>query len=77
MKRVLLGIMAISAVSFATQGDTYLNARMGLGAKYDKISQEGTTILTDKTDGFGGELALEGYSLTGKILMVKIQFMRS
>lgn len=62
MKKVLLGLVALSAVSFA-QGDMYLNARVGgdFVPKYDKFSDEGTTILTDKTDGFGGEIALEGY----------------
>lgn len=67
MKKVLLGLVALSAVSFGAQGDTYLNARFGgdLGAKYSDHSYKGVTILTDKTDGFGGELALEGYkSLT-------------
>jgi len=70
MKKVLLGLMALSAlsaVSFAAQGDTYLNARFGgdFGAKYDDYSNGGVTWLGDKTDGFGGELALEGYkSLT-------------
>lgn len=67
MKKVILGLVALSAISFAAQGDTYLNARFGgdLGAKYDSISAGNLTILNDKTDGFGGELALEGYkSLT-------------
>ncbi|MCS5422729.1 MULTISPECIES: outer membrane beta-barrel protein [Psychrilyobacter] len=67
MKKVLLGLAALSAVSFAAQEDTYLNARFGgdLGASYTKYESEGTTILNDETDGFGGELALEGYkSLT-------------
>lgn len=73
MKKVLFGLVALSAVSLA-QGDMYLNARLGvdLGAKYDDVSSngvrminDGDTILNDKTDGFGGELALEGYkSLT-------------
>ncbi|OQY42482.1 MAG: hypothetical protein B6227_02000 [Fusobacteriia bacterium 4572_74] len=60
MKKILLGLVALSAVSFAAQGDMYLNTRIGmdLGAKYDKISEGG---LTDKTDGLGGEIALEGY----------------
>ena len=55
-------------VSFA-QSDMYLNVRIGgdFGATYTKIkdSDTGNTLLNDKTDGFGGELALEGYkSLT-------------
>jgi opacity protein-like surface antigen len=67
MKKVLLGLVALSAVSFAAQGDMFLNARVGmdLGAKYDDVSVEGYDILNDQTDGFGGEIALEGYkSLT-------------
>lgn len=66
MKKVLLGLVALSAVSFA-QSDTYLNVRFGgdFGASYDKVDDEGRTVLSDDTDGFGGELALEGYkSLT-------------
>lgn len=67
MRKVLLGLVALSAVSFA-QSDMYLNVRIGgdFGASYDKIKDEdGVTVLSDKTDGFGGELALEGYkSLT-------------
>ena len=61
MKKVLLGLVALSAVSFAVQGDTYLNARFGgdLGASYTEYKD--TPPLSDKTDGFGGELALEGY----------------
>ena len=63
MKKVLLGLVALSAVSFAAQGDTYLNARFGgdLGASYTKHKIEDTNVLSNKTDGFGGELALEGY----------------
>ncbi len=67
MKRILLGLAALSAVSFAAQGDTYLNARFGgdLGASYTGYEYQGIDILSDGTDGFGGELALEGYkSLT-------------
>lgn len=67
MKKVLLGLVALSAVSFAVQGDTYLNARFGgdLGASYTGYEYSGVDILSDETDGFGGELALEGYkSLT-------------
>ncbi|WP_028856500.1 OmpW family outer membrane protein [Psychrilyobacter atlanticus] len=63
MKKVLLGLAALSAVSFAAQGDTYLNARFGgdLGASYTGYKEEGMDFLNDETDGFGGELALEGY----------------
>lgn len=63
MKKVLLGLVALSAVSFAVQGDTYLNARFGgdLGASYTGYEYSGVDILSDSTDGFGGELALEGY----------------
>lgn len=63
MKKVLLGLLALSVVSFAAQGDIFLNARVGmdLGAKYDDISYFNETVLSDKTDEFGGEIALEGY----------------
>lgn len=63
MKKILLGLAALSAVSFAAQGDTYLNVRFGgdLGASYTGYEYNGMDILSDKTDGFGGELALEGY----------------
>ena len=63
MKKVLLGLAALSTVSFAAQGDTYLNARFGgdLGASYTGYELNGMDILSDETDGFGGELALEGY----------------
>ncbi|UUV19701.1 porin family protein [Fusobacteria bacterium ZRK30] len=63
MKKVLLGLVALSAVSFAAQGDTYLNARFGgdLGASYTGHELNGVDLLNEDTDGFGGELALEGY----------------
>ena len=63
MKKVLLGLVALSAVSFAAQGDTYLNARLGgdLGASYTGHELNGVDLLNEDTDGFGGELALEGY----------------
>ena len=67
MKKVLLGLVALSAVSMAATGDSYLNVIVGgdLGATYSDYENDGTTILDDKTDGFGGELALEGHrSLT-------------
>jgi len=67
MKKILLGLVALSAVSFAAQGDTYLNARFGgdLGAEYTKISIKDdlgdVPALTNETKGFGGEIAIEGY----------------
>jgi len=63
MKKVLLGLVALSTVSFAAQGDMYLNARVGgdLGATYTKYVDKGEEILSDETDKFGGELGLEGY----------------
>ena len=71
MKKLLLILAALSAISCARTGvrlnDVYINSRVGgdIGAKYEKSKESGVTYLDDKTDGFGGELALEGYkSLT-------------
>ncbi|UUV17549.1 porin family protein [Fusobacteria bacterium ZRK30] len=67
MKKVLLGLVALSALSFGAKGDTYLNARFGgdLGAEYTKIytkdNGEDVPILNNETKGFGGEIAIEGY----------------
>ena len=67
MKKILLGLAALSAVSFGAQGDTYLNARFGgdLGAEYTKISVKDdisdVPVLSNETKGFGGEIAIEGY----------------
>jgi hypothetical protein len=44
------------------QSDMYLNVRVGgdIMAKYDKVYQD---YFDDSTDGFGGEVALEGYKM--------------
>ncbi|WP_163468955.1 outer membrane beta-barrel protein [Fusobacterium sp. IOR10] len=44
------------------QSDMYLNVRVGgdIMAKYDKVYQG---YFDDSTDGFGGEVALEGYKM--------------
>ena len=67
MKKILLILAALSATSCAGIGvhssKVYFNPKFGadLGAKYEKCEENGITYLEDKTDGFGGELALEGY----------------
>lgn len=63
MKKILLGLVALSAASFAAQGDSYLNVRFGgdLGARYTEYEYEKTSVFSGETDEFGGELALEGY----------------
>ena len=67
MKKILLGLVALSAVSFGAQGDTYLNVRFGgdLGAEYTKsfiqVEDEDYPALNNETKGFGGEIAIEGY----------------
>lgn len=63
MKKVLLGLFALSAVSFAAKGDLYLEPRMGMdiGAKYEGYNYGGVDLLSEDTDGFGGEIALEFY----------------
>ncbi len=63
MKKVLLGLFALSAVSFAAKGDLYFEPRMGMdmGAKYEGYSYGGVDLLSEDTRGFGGEIALEFY----------------
>ncbi|MFK4784641.1 outer membrane beta-barrel protein [Fusobacterium sp. MFO224] len=63
MKKVLIGLLALSAISFAAQENTYLNVRVGgdLGAEYTKIYSGDVPILNNETKDFGGEIALEGY----------------
>ncbi len=58
MKKVLLGLLAISAVSFAAKGDISIVPKygVGLGAAYDDAPQ-----VSEETDGIGMSLALEGY----------------
>ena len=57
----IMPMAEVAPVMAVTQSDMYLNARFGidLGAKYDKIED----VLDDSTDGFGGEVALEGYKV--------------
>jgi outer membrane protein W len=58
--------MAETEVVAVAQSDMYLNLSVGgdLGATYGKLADD---VLTDKTDGFGGEIALEAYkSLTNE-----------
>ena len=58
-------IMPVAEMSTETmavaQSDMYLNVRVGgdIMAKYDKF----TPNFDDSTDGFGGEVALEGYKM--------------
>ncbi|MDP0493050.1 MAG: outer membrane beta-barrel protein [Fusobacterium sp. JB021] len=64
MKKILLGLVTISAISFATsQDNTYLNVRVGgdLGGEYTKIFIEDVPILNNETKDLGGEIAIEGY----------------
>ena len=62
MKKILLGLLAISAVSFAQKGDISIVPEYGIGfgAKYDDAPN-----VTDSTDGIGMSLSLESfYSLS-------------
>ena len=61
MKKILLGLLALSAVSMAATGDSAVNARLGfdMGTKYGDYTSEGFTLLSDKGEGFGGEVAVE------------------
>ena len=57
----IMPVAEIAPVMETAQSDMYLNARFGgdIMAKYDEIDG----ILDDSTDGFGGEVALEGYKM--------------
>ena len=56
----IMPVAEMAPVMTVAHSDMYLNARFGgdFGANYDSIS---AAHLTDSTDGFGGEVALEGY----------------
>jgi len=64
MNKILLGLIALSTLSFGAQGDKYLNTKLGgdLVAKYNRITinddNSEVPILDSETSGFGGEITL-------------------
>jgi len=64
-KLFLLVLIVLSTVSFA-ESDFYINTKVGgdIISGYKKIyDDDGNTFLSDKTKGFGGEVAVEGYKI--------------
>lgn len=67
MNKILLGIVALSTLSFGAQGDKYLNTKLGgdLVAKYNRITinddNREVPILDSEANGLGGEIAFEAY----------------
>lgn len=66
MKKFFLFVLIVlSTISFA-ESDFYINTKIGgdIISGYKKIYDDnGTTLLNNKTTGFGGEVAVEGYKI--------------
>ena len=61
MKKVLLGLLATSALAMAqTEGtNLYLKVGADIWQKYETISTEGETVTSNKADSLGYELGME------------------
>lgn len=60
MKKVLLGLAALSCVSLAAEGtNVYLKAGADVFQKFDEVKYEGEKLNKDKGDDFGYELTVE------------------
>ncbi len=60
MKKILLGLAALSCVSLAAEGtNVYLKAGADMLQRFDKVKVEGEKINKDKGDDFGYELTVE------------------
>jgi hypothetical protein len=58
MKKIILGLLALSTASFAATGDISIVPRVGIGVtgQYDDAPQ-----VSQDTDGIGVDIALEGF----------------
>ena len=60
MKRILLGLTALSCVALAGEGtNLYLSAGIDISGKFDETKPEGTKINGDKSDESGFEITTE------------------
>ena len=60
MKKVLLGLAALSCVSLAAEGtNVYLKAGADMFQRFDKVKYDGEKLNKDKGDDFGYELTVE------------------
>ena len=59
MKKVLLGLFALSTVAMAAETNLYLRAGADLYGKYDVISVEGYDVSDEDLDEFSYEFAIE------------------
>lgn len=60
MKKILLGLAALSCVSLAAEGtNVYLKAGADMLQRFDKVKVEGEKVNKDKGDDFGYELTVE------------------
>lgn len=60
MKKVLLGLAALSCVSLAAEGtNVYLKAGADVFQRFDEVKYEGEKLNKDKGDDFGYELTVE------------------
>ena len=65
MKKLFLLLIVLSNISFA-KSNFYINPKIGIDlvSRYEKIDDDnGNSLLGDKTKGFGGEVAIEGYKI--------------
>lgn len=59
MKKVLLGLFALSTVAMASETNLYLRAGADFGGEFDVVEYEGTKANKDEVDDFSWEIAVE------------------
>ena len=59
MKKVLLGLFALSAVAFAAETNVYLKAGIDVWQDYETLSSEGESVTSDEADSLGYEIGVE------------------
>ena len=59
MKKVLLGLFALSTVAMAAETNLYLRAGADFAGEFDVIEQDGTKANKDEVDDFSWEIAVE------------------
>lgn len=59
MKKVLIGLFALSCVSMAAETNLYLRAGADLNGKFDTVSEEGVKANKEDADDFAWEIAVE------------------
>jgi len=65
LKKLFLLLIVLSNISFA-KSNFYINPKIGIDlvSRYEKIDDDNkNSLLGDKTKGFGGEVAIEGYKI--------------